>query len=80
MGVVQENAVTVDRSKTIQALRDFLSTRAYDELLENEVQWLESMNISMVLMDAPFLPAVAAKQSHIPSIMISNFCFDHVCV
>ncbi|TPX43610.1 hypothetical protein SeLEV6574_g04951 [Synchytrium endobioticum] len=78
VGVIQTDAVSVDRQKTVRALNEFISNGSYDELILNEVQWLQTMQIGMVLMDAPFLPAVAAKQCNIPSTMITNFCFDNI--
>ncbi|KAJ3061865.1 hypothetical protein HDU99_005415, partial [Rhizoclosmatium hyalinum] len=55
----------------------FLET--WEERVEKEVEWLKSLhNVDVVLLDAPFIGAVAAKRLRIPSVLISNFAFDAI--
>lgn len=53
-GVVQPLPYTVDRDQTIKNLRSFLERRS--TTLDNEVDWLKSVNADCVVCDAPFLP------------------------
>ncbi|KAF9123479.1 hypothetical protein BGW39_008929 [Mortierella sp. 14UC] len=75
-GVVQPLAYSVDRQKTIEGVKSFLSRR--DELLQTEVSWLAQVGANCVLADAPFLPCAAASAYGIPAILITNFTFDEV--
>lgn len=53
-GVVQPLAYSVDRQKTIEGVKSFLSRR--DEMIRLEVEWLAEVQADCVLADAPFLP------------------------
>ncbi|KAF9898293.1 hypothetical protein BX616_004236, partial [Lobosporangium transversale] len=75
-GVVQPLAYSVDREKTIEGCKQFLSRR--DEMIQLEVSWLAQAGIDCVLADAPFLPCAAASAYGIPAILITNFTFDEV--
>ncbi|KAG0279249.1 hypothetical protein BGZ95_001838 [Linnemannia exigua] len=75
-GVVQPLAYSVDRQKTIEGVKSFLSRR--EELLQTEVSWLAQVGADCVLADAPFLPCAAASAYGIPAILITNFTFDEV--
>ncbi|KAF9939285.1 hypothetical protein BGZ65_010894 [Modicella reniformis] len=75
-GVVQPLAYSVDRQKTIEGCKSFLSRR--EELIQTEVSWLEQVGVDCVLADAPFLPCAAASAYGIPAILITNFTFDEV--
>ncbi|KAF9425569.1 hypothetical protein BGZ76_003178 [Entomortierella beljakovae] len=75
-GVVQPVAYYVDRQKTIDGCKEFLSKR--DELIQREVSWLAQVGVDCVLADAPFLPCAAASAYGIPAILITNFTFDEV--
>ncbi|KAG0380030.1 hypothetical protein BGX24_010540 [Mortierella sp. AD032] len=75
-GVVQPLAYSVDRQKTIEGVKSFLSRR--EELLQTEMSWLAQVGADCVLADAPFLPCAAASAYGIPAILITNFTFDEV--
>ncbi|ORY47340.1 UDP-Glycosyltransferase/glycogen phosphorylase [Rhizoclosmatium globosum] len=76
-GVSQRDAVSVDVEKSISNMANFLET--WEERVEKEVEWLKSLhNVDVVLLDAPFIGAVAAKRLRIPSVLISNFAFDAI--
>ncbi|TPX33869.1 hypothetical protein SmJEL517_g03358 [Synchytrium microbalum] len=74
VGVIQSDAITLDRTKTMDALEGFMKTDS--EWICTETQWLQQNDISMILLDAPFLPALAAKAINIPAVVVSNFTFD----
>ncbi|GJJ67962.1 hypothetical protein EMPS_00308 [Entomortierella parvispora] len=75
-GVVQPLAYSVDRQKTIEGVRSFLSRR--DEMIRSEMEWLAEVQADCVLADAPFLPCAAAYARGIPACLITNFTFDEV--
>ncbi|KAF8984813.1 hypothetical protein BGZ46_006926 [Entomortierella lignicola] len=75
-GVVQPVAYYVDRKKTIEGCKQFLSRR--EEIIKFEVSWLAQVGVDCVLADAPFLPCAAASAYGIPAILITNFTFDEV--
>ncbi|KAF9185470.1 hypothetical protein BGZ51_002643 [Haplosporangium sp. Z 767] len=75
-GVVQPLAYSVDRQKTIEGVKSFLSRR--EEMIELEVSWLAQVGADCVLADAPFLPCAAASAYGIPACLITNFTFDEV--
>ncbi|KAJ3113427.1 protein disulfide-isomerase precursor [Phlyctochytrium bullatum] len=75
-GVIQSDAVSVDVDRSFEVLHEFLGTA--DEVVERESLWLNACNVNCVLLDASFLPAVAAKRNGLPSILISNFTFDAI--
>ncbi|KAJ3122484.1 hypothetical protein HK100_011980 [Physocladia obscura] len=75
--VSQKDAVSVDVSKSLKDMAAFLV--GWEDKVEEELTWLRSQNnIDCVLLDAPFIPAVAAKKLNIPTILISNFTFDAI--
>ncbi|KAG0255080.1 hypothetical protein DFQ27_006474 [Actinomortierella ambigua] len=75
-GVIQPLAYSIDRQKTIEGCKNFLSRR--DEMIQTEVAWLDQVNADCVLADAPFLPCAAAAAFGIPAILITNFTFDEI--
>ncbi|KAI8616042.1 hypothetical protein BC830DRAFT_1119669 [Chytriomyces sp. MP71] len=75
-GIIQKDAVTVDSKKSMADMWAFLLTR--EERCEQEVSWLSQSGIDCVVLDAPFIPGVAARRCGIPSILISNFSFDSI--
>ncbi|KAK0469503.1 uncharacterized protein EV420DRAFT_1494846 [Desarmillaria tabescens] len=74
--IVQPLAYRVDRQKSVQVLKQFLSNKK--ALLDDEVRWLIRVNARCVLSDAAFLGCLAAKTAGVPSILITNFSFDSV--
>ncbi|KAF9978039.1 hypothetical protein BGZ73_003966 [Actinomortierella ambigua] len=75
-GVIQPLAYSIDRQKTIEGCKNFLSRR--DEMIQTEVAWLDQVNADCVLADAPFLPCAAAAAFGIPAVLITNFTFDEI--
>ncbi|KAI8818969.1 uncharacterized protein EV422DRAFT_536119 [Fimicolochytrium jonesii] len=75
-GVVQRDPVTVDVDETMRQLELFLESA--ETVKEQEAVWMENERLDVVCLDAPFLPAVVAKQVGIPSVMITNFTFDAI--
>ncbi|KIY64423.1 hypothetical protein CYLTODRAFT_401903 [Cylindrobasidium torrendii FP15055 ss-10] len=74
--VVQPLAYRVDRRESVNVLKNFLSRK--EDLLSNEVEFLQGIGARCVLSDAAFLGCLAAKRAGIPSALITNFTFDSV--
>ncbi|KAI8919585.1 hypothetical protein BC831DRAFT_481294 [Entophlyctis helioformis] len=74
--VVQSDAITIDVGRTFAGLATFLATS--EETAANECVWLQSQAADLVYLDAPPLPARVAKLAGVPSVIVSNFTFDHI--
>ncbi|TFY57485.1 hypothetical protein EVJ58_g6990 [Rhodofomes roseus] len=74
--IVQPLAYRVDRKKSVEVLKSFLSKK--DRKVLEESHWLRDIGADCVLSDAAFLGCLAAHQAGIPSVLISNFSFDSV--
>ncbi|KAI9333183.1 hypothetical protein DFJ73DRAFT_51455 [Zopfochytrium polystomum] len=75
-GIIQSDAVSVDSARSLQACEAYLET--WQELAEDEERWLRDEKIECVLLDSPFVPAVAAKRLRLPTVLVSNFSFDAI--
>ncbi|KAJ3341843.1 hypothetical protein HDU93_003964 [Gonapodya sp. JEL0774] len=78
-GVVQTDAVTVDRSATLARFVEFLQPgSAADQFLETEPIWLHENTVDVVAVDAPYLPLSASRKAGILSVIVSNFTWDSI--
>ncbi|KAI8836782.1 hypothetical protein BJ741DRAFT_605171 [Chytriomyces cf. hyalinus JEL632] len=75
-GIAQKDAVTVDLGKSVADMWAFLVT--WEQVRDEEIEWIRASNVDCVVLDAPFVPAVAARICGVPSILISNFTFDTI--
>ncbi|KAJ3208743.1 hypothetical protein HK099_008652 [Clydaea vesicula] len=75
-GVVQSDAVTVDKAETLKELRAFMLS--IKELETAETEYILNLKPDIICLDASFLPAKIAQNLNIPSILISNFTFDAI--
>ncbi|KLO17436.1 hypothetical protein SCHPADRAFT_821499 [Schizopora paradoxa] len=74
--IVQPVAYHVDRQKSVEVLKSFISEE--DRVVAEEVQWLRENRVNCVLSDAAYLACKAANAANIPSVLITNFTFDSV--
>ncbi|TBU33505.1 hypothetical protein BD311DRAFT_684943 [Dichomitus squalens] len=74
--IVQPLAYRVDRRKSVEVLENFLAKK--DVKVADESQWLKAVRADCVLSDAAFLGCLAANESGLPSVLITNFSFDSV--
>ncbi|KAH7884391.1 hypothetical protein F5I97DRAFT_1889167 [Phlebopus sp. FC_14] len=74
--VIQPVAYRVDRRKSFDALKSFLSKK--EILVRQEKQWLIDIGADCVLSDAAFLGCLAAHAARLPSVLVTNFTFDSV--
>ncbi|KAI9226558.1 MAG: hypothetical protein DHS80DRAFT_18562 [Piptocephalis tieghemiana] len=77
-GVVQPLPYVIDADATFARLANFLRPDHVQEWLDREIALLRSCPPAALLLDAPFLPALAAKALSIPTFLVSNFTFDAV--
>jgi L-arabinokinase len=66
----------MDAHSVSHHLRQFLDNS--NEWLQTEVKWLRLNQFKLVYLDAPFLPAFAAKMAQIPCCLVTNFSFDSI--
>ncbi|KAG6919206.1 hypothetical protein DXG01_008504 [Tephrocybe rancida] len=74
--IVQPLAYRVDRQKSVDVLKSFISRK--NTILETERRWLNEIGAHAVLSDAAFMGCLSANASGIPSVLITNFTFDSV--
>ena len=74
-GAVQLDALRVDPVESLR--RYFLNIHTKREyLLAAEVQWLQSNQVDMVIVDATPLGCAAGKLASIPTVLLTNFTWD----
>lgn len=76
VGLVQLDSIRFDLGSTLRALNDLLLES--EALIEEEVRFLDSRSIDLVVSDIPAVAFHAASQSAIPSIGLSNFTWDWI--
>ncbi|UCE81820.1 MAG: hypothetical protein JSV47_08700 [Deltaproteobacteria bacterium] len=76
IGLVQLDSLQFDLDLSRQAVESLRHHR--DALVEEEIHFLKTNEISAVVADIPFLPFVAASQQSIPAIGIGNFTWDWI--
>ncbi|KAF8270545.1 hypothetical protein EI94DRAFT_1777831 [Lactarius quietus] len=74
--ILQPLAYHVDRQKSIHVLKRFLDKK--EQKVKEESQWLRDIKADCVLSDAAFLAFLAANNTRIPSVLITNFTFDSI--
>jgi hypothetical protein len=75
-GMTQEDALDVDLPATLRAHRE-LGAR-WDELVAEEAGWLAANRARLVVGDIPPLAFAAAAAAGVPSVGVSNFCWDWI--
>jgi len=76
VGLIQEDAIRVDLDASLQALEALYARE--DELIRQEIDFMRSENIGVVVADIPAIPLEAAQRSGIPNIATSNFGWDWI--
>lgn len=76
VGVYQDDALSLDISKTLHALQEFEENKS--KLLENEWNFAKDRDFQMILSDSASLPFVLASELGIPSFFIGNFSWDFI--
>ena len=76
VGLVQQDALTIDEAGTADAVRRFLA--GWDVLVSREARWLRESGARLVLGDIPPLAFAAAAEAGVPSIALGNFSWDWI--
>jgi L-arabinokinase len=76
VGLIQEDALTIDEAGTAEAVRRFLF--GWKALVSREVRWLRESGARLVLGDIPPLAFTAAAEAGIHSIALGNFSWDWI--
>jgi L-arabinokinase len=76
VGLVQQDALTIDEAGTAEAVHHFLL--GWDALVAREARWLRESGARMVLGDIPPLAFAAAAEAGVPSIALGNFSWDWI--
>jgi hypothetical protein len=76
VGVVQSDDLTVDLGATRGAIDRW--REAVPDRLEEEVQWLRSEAVDLLLGDVPPMAFVAAANAGVPSVAVANFSWDWI--
>lgn len=74
-GAIQSNPLAVNALVTLDTYYSKIHSRR-QEILDDEVNWLKSCSISIIVADATPLACAAGKQAGIKVILLSNFSWD----
>jgi len=76
VGVIQQDSLKMDKAATLQQMQSIRSRQA--EIIAEEVKFIQSQNVSLILADIPPLVTAIAKEAKIPCWMMSNFGWDFI--
>ncbi len=76
VGVIQQDSLTMDKAATLQQMQSIKSRQA--EIIAEEVKFIQSQNVSLILADIPPLVTKIAQEAKIPCWMMSNFGWDFI--
>jgi L-arabinokinase len=76
VGLVQQDALTIDEAGTAEALREFRA--GWDALVAAEAGFLRASGARLVLGDIPPLAFAAAARAGVPSVALGNFSWDWI--
>lgn len=76
VGIIQSDGITMDKSATLDKLREIQAKQA--QMIAGEVSFLHLNKVNLVLADIPPLAATIAHHAGVPCWMISNFGWDFI--
>lgn len=76
VGLIQKDSIQIDLSASLEALEQLYTHEA--ELIQQEIEFLRTENIGVVVADIPAIPLAAAQQIGLPNIATSNFGWDWI--
>ena len=76
VGVIQSDSLTMDKQATSNKMRAIMARQ--DDIIAEEVKYIQDNNIGLVLADIPALAVGIAKAAGIPCWMMSNFGWDFI--
>ncbi len=76
VGLIQKDSIQVDLDASLKALEALYARES--ELVPQEIKFMRSENIGVVVSDIPAIPLAAAQQSGLPHIATGNFGWDWI--
>lgn len=76
VGVIQSDSLTMDKSATLNRMRDIIAQQ--DSIIAQEAKYIKDNNIGLVLADIPALAVPIAHAAGVPCWMMSNFGWDFI--
>lgn len=76
VGLIQKDSIHVDLEASIEAIEKLYTCE--DELIAQEVAFIQKEDIGVLVADIPAIPLAAAQQVGIPTIGCSNFGWDWI--
>lgn len=76
LGVIQSDSLTMDKSATLEKLREL--KKKQNSLIASEVNFIKQNRVNLILADIPFLAAGFAQAAGVPCWMLSNFGWDFI--
>lgn len=76
VGLIQKDSIRVDLEASLETLQTLYARE--DELIRQEMEFIRTENIGVVVADVPAIPLAAAQEAGIPNIACSNFGWDWI--
>lgn len=76
VGLIQKDSIRVDLEASLAALEQLYASES--ELIQQEIEFLRTENIGVVVADVPAIPLAAAQQLGLANIATSNFGWDWI--
>ena len=76
VGLIQKDSIQVDLEASLAALDKLYQHE--ERRIEQEVQFIHSENIGVVVADIPAIPLAAANRAAVPAIAVGNFGWDWI--
>lgn len=76
VGVIQSDSLTMDKQATLSKMKAIALRQ--DDIIAEEVKYIQDNQIGLILADIPALAAPIAKAGGIPCWMMSNFGWDFI--
>ena len=75
-GVVQRDGINLELNETLKRLQDLKNNQK--KIIEHELDFIQSRNLSFLFGDIPFLLPEIAGRAGIPSVLMGNFGWDFI--
>ena len=76
VGLIQKDSIQVDLDASLKSLETLYAGES--ELIRQEIDFMRSENIGVVVADIPAIPLAAAQRSGLPNIATGNFGWDWI--
>ncbi|VGO23073.1 hypothetical protein [Pontiella sulfatireligans] len=76
VGLIQQDSIQIDLEASIEAIETLYKRE--EELIAQEMAFLQEENVGVVVADIPAIPLAAAQRAGIPNIATGNFGWDWI--